>query len=362
MAVRQPGHLQKQQPQRRQQYQEPEDGTVSRYCGYNTDGDAAFEQLFVETAVGVKDIEVLIGRNRYGRKITEALIEYAKLRVEVEKDYAKALEKLADFDFPILEPVMKKALADHGGYDKTYRERAEAHLSNVLNQIQKETREFAKSQRNFARRVESSVMEPFIKSFKSQVGTKLKHKTRLYHAAQKIESTSKKLVELKQDLCKHREREISAAASVEVNPQDGRAKEGLDKTRHTMQACEGKIAELQRLLDCLRSEFKEGIRAAAQDIHEAEVVRIGLTYQKLDELCAMMRDQCNVANHVHTYHHMLIARSICSLPRMSWLGWPKETWRLSWMTLSASTLVVRSSFQTSNMLLNLTTYFVIKYS
>lgn len=154
------------------------------------DSQHTFADQFLEG--DLRDIEVLIGRNRFGRKMTEALINYAQLRVDVEKEYARALARLAEFEFPQQEPIMKKALKGVGGFEKGAGCSA-VHLESALLKMQQATQTYAQAQSAFAKNVESKVLHVFQRQYKDLVGTKMKYKARLFKAVEKYDKESTKM-------------------------------------------------------------------------------------------------------------------------------------------------------------------------
>ncbi len=253
-----------------------------------------FEEFFNNE--GVKDIEALIGRNRFGRKFTESLIQYMALRVEAEQAYAKALKKLSDFQFPALEPIMAKALKPYGGYNRGFKENSVVHLSTIMNIIQKETKSFATAQANYVQKIEKGILEQFKSSFKKQVGTKLKHKARLFKASENITSTMSRIGSLRKDACKLKEKRVILKATLEVDPTNTKVQSEFEKVKNSVQTADAKVKDAERSLDSQRKDLRAGIHQAAFDIHETEMTRLQLAYEKFDELCGLMRDQLKITN------------------------------------------------------------------
>lgn len=245
---------------------------------------------FFETECGVKEIEVIIGRNRYGRKLTEALIEYIRLRVELEQSYAKGLEKLAKFEFPGAEPIMNKALKPYGGFDTAYKENAELHLGAVLAGLQYETKALAAAQKTFAAHLSVEILDPFKKSFNAQVGMKERHKYRLFDAAEQITKQQKVLAQHKAKCLEFQQKLTVAEGVATANPEDHRAHSNVDQMRNGVDSAEQRVLDIDRALEGKQREFQEGLSRAAREIYDSELARLHITYEKLDGFAGLLRD------------------------------------------------------------------------
>ena len=242
---------------------------------------------------GIREIEVIIGRNRYGRKMTEALIEYIRLRVELEQSYAKGLEKLAKFEFPTAEPVMMKALKPYGGFDGSYKENVDLQLGAVLAGLQEETKALAKAQKTFAMHMNSEILDPFKKCFNAQVGMKERHKYRLFDAAEQITKQQKVLAQHKAKGLEYQQKLAMAENVASANPEDHRAQANVDQMRHSVEATDQRLMDLDRALEGKQREFQEGLSRAARDIYDSELARLHMTYEKLDGFAGILRDHAS---------------------------------------------------------------------
>lgn len=240
---------------------------------------------------GIEVIESLIARNRYGRKFTESLIQYMHKRVELEKEYAKGLEKLAEFEFPSLEKIMKKALGGYGGFDKSAPDMAK--LQQILEGIQQETKILASSHKNYAKSVDVEVLKGFKKSFNDQLGTKMKHKARLFDAAKKLSKAEEKLVAQRKSIISLEQKLTEAESKQRCNPENEAHKNAASLAKNAVEAAHQKIKDDERAIASKRKDIQEGIRQAAVDIHSAEINRMTLAKDKIAQFCFLMKEHAD---------------------------------------------------------------------
>lgn len=243
------------------------------------------------TDCGAETIEVLIGRNRYGRQVTEALIEYINMRVELEKSIAKGLEKLADFEFPTLLPIMKKALKSHGGSNNAIggKDVSEVQLGTALLGIQKDLADQAKTHKLFAKGLETNILAHFKKSFSAQIGTKMKHKYRLFDATESITKNSKKLIEMKKANLKFSQRVRECEVQVDADPVNHRISAELDRAINAVTQADQKIRDAESALESKRKNLRKDILEATEDIVSAEYQRINLTVSTMMAFAEMIK-------------------------------------------------------------------------
>jgi len=254
---------------------------------------ATHYMCFFDEQCTTRDIEAIIARNRYGRKVTESLCEYMRQRSEVEKAYGRALDKLGRFEFPDLKPLMGKALKAYGGFDDAVQDGSSLQMTQVLARLQAETLALAKAQNNLSDRIYLEVLESFKKSFSQQVGTKMRHKYRLFEATEQIEKLQGSLTKLKAKSLCHQRRLIMAEGLLDADPSDPKGQRAVDEAHNAVFNADQGIADIERALADRRKSFTADLCHAASDIYKSEVARITLTYTKLDQLADMVNEHQN---------------------------------------------------------------------
>ena len=240
------------------------------------------QALFLDGDCSIEAIEALIARNRYGRQFTEALTEYINMRVELEKTYAKGLEKLAVFEFPKLFPIMDKAMKKHGNWTaQKGRETGHNELAAAMIGVQKDLAEQATTHKTFAKKLESEIFAAFRKSFGSQIGTKMKHKTRLLDGAEEITKTTKKIAEMEKNNMKFCKRVKECEGKVQAEPLNPRVTAELDCAVNTRDQARQKEADAKRAFQSMKENFKKTCAEAAADIWKSELERLMTTVKTM---------------------------------------------------------------------------------
>lgn len=241
---------------------------------------------------GTETIEVLIARNRYGRQVTESLIEYINMRVEMEKSITKGFEKLAAFEFPALYPIMKKALkkSKAGGVRvDAAKEVDQRHLGAALVGIQKDLVEQARKHKEFAKSLEKNVLAEFRKSFSKQVGTKMKYKTKLLDAAEDITKSEKRIKEMTSNISKFKNRAEECRAKRANSPDDLRLEAEISRAENNFDQARRNLEDAETALIRKKEKFSADLSQAAEEIANEDVARIRLTVRTMGDFAKIIQ-------------------------------------------------------------------------